>query len=530
MNRITPMLLSIASGCLLSLPWMTASFSWVLLLAFIPLLWAEEMISRHRDRYPGYQMVLCFLTAFLTWNLLSTWWIAYVSLSGMLAIAFINAFLMASCWWIMHTIHHKAGTRTAYFALAVIWIAFETFHFHWTIQWPWLTLGNGFASAPQWVQWYELTGVTGGSLWILLVNLLLFSGIKSFMNSRFQNILQPIIWLLLLVILPAGTSLYRYKTYIEKGETREVVLLQPNVDPYTDKFSGMSNTEQTLRLTSLARRAIAPSTVWIVAPETALAPMWENDSLRIDKALQPLDSLVKEHPQVAIMAGAITQRMVREGESLSYTARPHEWGGYYEVFNSALFMDHSDTVQLGHKNILVSGVEKMPFQKYFSFLGNYIIDAGGMSGSLSAAKVPTIFKGQKGEGIGSVICFESAFAPYVASMVRKGAQVLFIITNDGWWKTSPGIRQHFDYARLRAIETRRSIARSANTGISGFINQRGEVVQQTSVNTTTAISASLHLNNHLTFFVRHGNWLGNMSIAMVVLMLVYYLVKRESFK
>lgn len=509
---------------------MTASFSWVLLLAFIPLLWAEEMMYRHRDRQPGYRMLFYALVTFLTWNILSTWWIAYVSLAGMLAIAFINAFLMACCWWIMHMVHRKAGSSTAYFVLAVTWIAFETFHFHWTIQWPWLTIGNGFASAPQWVQWYELTGVTGGSLWILLVNMLLFSFIKSFYNTRFQNILQPMIWLLLLVIVPAGGALYRYMTYTEKGESREVILLQPNIDPYTDKFSGMSNEEQTRRLASLAREVITPSTVWIVAPETALAPLWENDSLRFDKALQPLDSLVKEHPQVAIVAGAITQRTVKEGESLSYTARHGESGGHYEVFNSALFISHADAVQLGHKSILVSGVEKMPFQQHFSFLGNYVIDAGGISGSLSAANEPTVFKGQKGEGIGSVICFESVFAPYVASLVRKGAHVLFIITNDGWWKTSPGIQQHFDYARLRAIETRRSIARSANTGISGFINQRGEVIQQTSVNTTTAIRAPMHLNDHLTFFVRHGNYLGNMSIGLVVLMLIYFIVKRESFK
>lgn len=530
MNRIKLLLLSIASGCLLSVPWLTASFSYVLLLAFIPLLWADELICRHQERQPTYTMFFYSLVTFLTWNILSTWWIAYVSFAGMLVIAFINAFLMACCWWIMHAVHRKAGSSIAYFVLAVTWLAFETFHFHWTIQWPWLTLGNGFANAPQWVQWYELTGVTGGSLWILLVNLLLFSVVKSYLNTRFMNILQPVTWLLLLVIVPAGSSLYRYEIYTEKGETREVVLLQPNVDPYTEKFSGMSKEEQAYRLTSLARKVITPSTAWIVAPETALAPLWENDSLRFDKALHPLDSLLKEHPQVSIVAGAVSQRTVKKGEPLSYTARTDESGGHYEVFNSALFISHADTVQLGHKNILVSGVEKMPFQRYFSFLGNFVVDAGGISGSLSAGIEPTVFMGQKGEGIGSVICFESVFSPYVASTVRKGAQVLFIITNDGWWKTSPGIRQHFDYARLRAIETRRSVAGSANTGISGFINQRGEIIQQTSVNTTTAIKASLHLNNQITFFVRYGNLLGKMSIGMLVLMLVYYLVKKQRFK
>lgn len=527
MSLKKPLLLSLVSGFMLSMPWMWSSFSWVILLAFIPLLKAEDLLARSHTAQPGYLLFFCSLVTFLTWNILSTWWIAYVSLSGMLIIALINAFLMACIWWGMHTIHRRSGAETAYFTLVVFWLSFETMHFSWTIQWPWLTLGNAFAHMPWFIQWYELTGVLGGSLWILVVNILLYSISKNRSFIRPHCNLQPAVWLLLIMALPAGWSVYRYQTYAEKGPVVEVAVLQPNVDPYIDKFSGLSTEAQTQRLASLARSIISPFTAYVVAPETALAPMWENDSLRQNKTLKPLDSVLVTYPHTAMVAGAITQRYLKPDEAPDYTARAGDTGGFFHVYNSALFLNQSPEVQLGHKSILVSGVEKMPFQEYFSFLGNYVVEAGGISGSLAAATEPTVFKGTKGEGIGSVICFESAFAPYVAHTVKNGASLLFIITNDGWWKESMGIIQHFGYARLRAIETRRSIARSANTGISGFIGQRGDIIQMTSVNTTAAISAPLHQNNHLTFFVRHGNLLGHISTTMALLLMVYFLVKRK---
>ena len=87
-----------------------------------------------------------------------------------------------------------------------------------------------------------------------------------------------------------------------------------------------------------------------------------------------------------------------------------------------------------------------------------------------------------------------------------------IITNDGWWDDTPGYRQHQAYARLRAIEFRRSVARSANTGISCFINQRGEVQQATNWWVPTAIRQKINYNSELTFYARHGDFLGTLSL------------------
>lgn len=518
MSRNKLLLLSLCSGCLLSIPWMANAGSWILLMAFIPLLIVDDQLHRHNRA--GIAFFFYALAAFLTWNILSTWWIAYVSFAGMLIIALINAALMSGVCWLAHSIRRTLDIWTAYFSLIIFWITFEYLHFHWSMQWPWLILGNGFASSIEWIQWYEYTGVLGGSLWILMVNVLLYAAIKHLKKISVKA-LKVATGLALLIILPLSWSFYRYDTFNESRDRIRVAVLQPNIDPYKDKFAGLTYEEQTRRMVSLAQSVAVDSIQYVVAPETALEPLWENDSMRRQKSLPMFDTLFSSHPGLRVIAGAITQKKIQKGDPVSYAARHAASGDLYEVYNSSLFFDHSQEIQIGHKSILVSGVEKIPFQQYFPFLSNYIVDAGGVSGSLTPADQPTVFKSEGGEGIGTIICFESVFGSFVGSTVKKGASILFVITNDGWWKESYGLTQHFNYSRLRAVETRRSIARSANTGLSGFINQRGEVIKITSSNTESAISAFLALNDQLTFYVKNGDYLGWISAVLSVMAVLY---------
>ncbi len=175
------------------------------------------------------------------------------------------------------------------------------------------------------------------------------------------------------------------------------------------------------------------------------------------------------------------------------------------------------------------GVEKMPFIKYLGFLGDLVINIGGTSSSLGSQDEPTNFVASDGLQVAPVICYESIFGSYVAKYVQKGAGLIFIITNDGWWKNTPGYKQHFSYARLRAIETRRSIARSANTGISGFINQRGDVLQSTGWWQEAVIQGKLNVNDKLTFYVKYGDYIARISLFVAALLLLY-LISRRLFK
>lgn len=517
------MLLSLLSAVLLSLPWIGTSFSWTLFFALVPLLIVEDQLTTQHKSQGSIVLFSYALLTFLLWNVLSTWWIAYVSFGGMILISAINSFLMACVWWLAHLVRRRFAIQTGYFSLIVFWLTFEFLHFHWAIQWPWLSLGNGFSNAVQLIQWYEFTGVLGGSLWVILINVLLFNAFKCYSSKNTKTFLKLSATAFLLFALPAGGSLVRYFTYAENGKTIEVVVLQPNIDPYTEKFSSISSQEQTRRLISLAQPIVTDSTRFVLAPETSLSTIWEDENIRDNESLALIDSLIGKYPSIGFVAGAITQKKTGPGEPISYSARQAGEGYFFNVFNSALLIDHSPRVQVAHKNILVSGVEKMPFQKYFFHLGEYVVSIGGTAGSLSAGNQPSVFEGGRGEKIGSVICFESAFGGYVAGVVKKGANVIFLLTNDGWWKNSPGMRQHFAFARLRAVESRRSIVRSANTGISGFINERGEIMKETPVDSCMAVISPVSLNKTLTFYVTWGDYLGQVSLLFSVLIFLYTL-------
>ena len=289
----------------------------------------------------------------------------------------------------------------------------------------------------------------------------------------------------------------------------------------------MSAEDQVSKLLSLTESNLSDSTDIVLAPETALPPMWEDSALIKNRSLIAISKIMQRYPKVRFIAGAITQRKFWKDEVITETARRSaDDSFYYDVFNSALMIDQTSGIQISHKSILVSGVEKMPFQKYFSFLGEYVLHLGGTSGSLGAADEPVLFSGKNGMKIGPVICFESAFCEYSAKMVKRGANLLVVITNDGLWKDSPGIWQHFGYSRLRAVETRRSIAHSANTGISGFINQRGDLLKKTVVNSEEVLHSQIRLNGEITFFVSHGDYLGRISMILSGLILIYLIVSR----
>jgi len=103
---------------------------------------------------------------------------------------------------------------------------------------------------------------------------------------------------------------------------------------------------------------------------------------------------------------------------------------------------------------------------------------------------------------------------------------MFVISNDGWWDDTPGYRYLFAYSRLRAIENRRSIARSANTGRSGFIDQRGDVGETLGWDERGALTAELSLNDRLTFYTRYGDVIGRLAGYVFVLSLLYFMAYR----
>ena len=524
MNRLHFILPVVLSGLLLSFPWLGILPGWILFAAFVPLLIAEEYIFQNKEQSAGIDFFGYAFLDLLLWNVLTTWWIMHASFFGMVVIVFLNALCMASVWWLFHLIKRDFNSGLASFSLVVFWLAFEYLHYNWDMEWPWLSLGNGFANQVSMVQWYEFSGVTGGSFWILIANLLLFHAIKNMRKKNHEA--WFFLGLFILVVgVPTVISVYTYRHYQEKGETYEIVVLQPNVDPYAEKFEENTEGQQLLCLLNLADSLVTDSTDYVIGPETALHPLWENDQLMENFQIKPFCFRASVHPRLNFILGATTKILFQPTDPRPPTARKSPGKGFYfDIYNSALQINSTRKVQIYHKSILVSGVEKMPFSKYLSFIEKFIIDLGGTTGSLGKQEGPIIFSGSSGLNTAPVICFESIFGEYVNKYVKQGAAIIFIITNDGWWKDTPGCWQHLSYARLRAIETRRSIARSANTGISAFINQKGDLLWVTGWNKKTAIRGKLKSNDAITFYVRYGDYIGRASMFASIMILLYFLV------
>jgi apolipoprotein N-acyltransferase len=207
------------------------------------------------------------------------------------------------------------------------------------------------------------------------------------------------------------------------------------------------------------------------------------------------------------------------------TARYNEQNAkYYDSFNAAVQIENSARVQFYHKSRLVPGVEQTPFSSALGFMKPVFAAFGGSTGGYGRQKEPSVFYTQSGIGVAPVICYESIWGEYVSDYVNKGAQFIAIITNDAWWGNTSGKDQHLAYAKLRSIETRRWIARSANTGISGFINQRGDITKRSGWWHATALKENINLNDELTFYTRHGDYiaiaacfLSGMFLALILL-------------
>ena len=187
----------------------------------------------------------------------------------------------------------------------------------------------------------------------------------------------------------------------------------------------------------------------------------------------------------------------------------------------SLFFNKNKEVEFYHKSKLVPGPEQMPFQRLLRPIQNIAFDLGGTVGSLGYSKTRKVFTTSDGRfKVPAIICYESIYGDFVNGFVRNGANMLTVITNDGWWGNTAGHRQHFTFSRLRALETRRPLARSANTGISAFIDQRGDVILETSYWIPAVKKATLITNDKLTFYVKYGDYIGRISTLIAVLMLL----------
>ena len=504
------LLLCLISALFLVLSWPPSGFPLLIFSAFVPLFFVVKDLQKKR-----FAFVYSFLV-FALWNSFTTYWIYYASLFGVVAAVCVNSFLMAGVITLFLWLKSKFNDRRSWWALISIWLSFEYLHLNWDLSWPWLTLGNVFAHYPEFIQWYEYTGTLGGSLWILLVNIIVYHSIK----NKSKYVLS-----LTVVGLPILFS-FLINTKNETGKVVEIVVVQPNIDPYFEKFTDLTSMQQLEKFIELAESKLNSSTNYLIGPETAIVDgVWEN-KIENSTEIKRLLELIENYPQLNIIVGAVTYKAYSKSDKIPKTARQFVGSDdYYDVFNSAIQINTSE-ISVYNKSKLVQGVEFTPFPAFLENFEFLAIDLGGITGSLGTQDYREVFESNSAK-IAPIICYESIFGEFISQYVRNGADLFTIITNDGWWKDTPGYKQHLNYASLRAIECRKAIARSANTGISALIDCKGIITNATRWDEETVIKGRLETNTTQTFYVKFGDYIGRISTFISVLFLLFALAKRS---
>ena len=526
-------LLALLFTLLMSLPFLAPGTGWVALFGFVPLLCLEYIAGKRGKKHIWWWHFLCFLL----WNAVTTWWVANATVGGAIFAIAANALQMSLVFALFRWSRRRfKGGVLPYLLLASAWIAWEKYYLSVAeISWPWLVLGNSFANTTGLVQWYQVTGHLGGSLWIWASNLAVFGLLVSLVDGKFKQwnskarvaaiagtavaVFGPMIWSACIPAKPA------------EGPEIKVAMIQPNLDPY-EKHGALSRVEQDdIFMAQLEKEDAffsADEPCLVIGPET-FTDRFILEDYDYNITFNRFQEWLQEHPSCNILFGASAYNRIFSvrrpnilaydmGETLVDGNRKHMW---YLSHNTAIITDTTRRCEIFHKGKLVPGTELTPYPKVFVPIENLF--GGSLMGKCadqgSPARALHFKSGDTEFGFGVPICYESVYGDYCAGYVRDGASLIVVITNDAWGGDTSGYRQHFSFSRLRAIETGRTVVRCANTGISAIIDPSGKILQKGPSWEQTIITGRAALSNRTTFFVRYGDIVGRLGVFAFILLL-----------
>ncbi len=532
--------LSLISALLLCVSWPTYGVPFFIWVAFVPLLMAEHEISKLSSvKRKGWLVFGLSYLCFLIWNIVTTGWL-YNSLNpdgsnSKMAVVFpvvVNSLLMACTFQCYHWYKKVQGTYFGLVFFVAIWIGFEKLHLEWEFTWPWLNLGNVFAEKHQYIQWYDTVGAMGGSVWILVVNVFSFYTVRIWEAGRVRkDLLKNLVIWLLMIVLPLSISLWKYhNTELKPKGSVNVVLLQPDLDPYTEKYE-KDSLEILNELLVLSEKYGKGKVDFYIAPETAfpgkgaISEKGFEDNVMINK----IKLFIAQQPQASFVSGISSYKIYENPEEKSETAFMDSSGSVWlDSYNSAIQISPNKSVEVYHKAKLVPGVEIFPYINVLKpILGNVMLNMGGTVASLGTDKERKVFTNHLNSAkIAPIICYESIYGEYVTNYVKNGANLLSIMTNDSWWGYSQGHKQLLAYAKLRAIETRREIVRSANSGTSAHINAKGDIIEDLPYGMQGAIQVKANLYDEMTIYARYGDVIPRILLFILGFLLTYTLIKK----
>ncbi len=497
---------SLTAGMLLGLSFPPVNLSFLTIPAFILIFHLASLCDSNRQFayvvYPG--LVL--------WNVITTYWLTMASVPAGIAAILANAAVMTLPLMLMRYFQQKySGFILLVVLQASAWTTYEFLHHNWDLAWPWLAIGNAWAKQISLIQYISITGHLGITFWVTLTAAIAYQAIKT-SNKNYAISATAI-----LLALPLASLLFFAldKPVYSDATLIPVTVIQPNHDSYLE-YGGLSGNDEVIdSLFSITVRTKTPETKLIVWPENAI----ENAVLMNSRHLQRIADSARVWNTNFIVGTGLYTLYPDEVPELTrglYGSTP------YNIFNGTFFADASGVTSRYDKHNLVPIVERIPFLPLLTTIDVFDwVDWGGIAGfgkGTEAVQLHTPEFITPG-----LICYDSVYPSWIRNFVNDGAGFLTIITNDGWWGDSSGHRQHFEYAKLRAIEFNRWVVRSANNGTSGIIRPDGTVEQKTDYWVRTGFNSVIPVITKNTFYAKYGDWLAYQALGIsIVFWLIAY--------
>lgn len=499
-----PILWSAFAGILLGLSFSPFNVFIALIPAFGIILYLAQSTDSFRRA-----MYLTF-PAVLSWNIVATYWLTFATVAGGISAILANAVIMtiplALGGFFIRKNWHPFLTAAL---VAGVWVGYEFLHFRWDLAWPWLVAGNSMANYPYLIQYVSISGVLGVSFWIVSVSALVVNLMRDNTEGpkRLRLIMTTVVWFL---FLPSMSLVMYYTIDFGSEKSIEVVVVQPNYDSYLPN-AGYPDVDTPLReIISITDSVVTPSTDFVFWPENAVQPDIHGTTARY-----PSNRLIEasERWNTVLVTGATWYNYYDSNGPVPPYSRYTAAGEPYNIFNAALAYHPDGSIQTYEKANLVPIVERLPFYGALSLLPG--VDWLRWMGYGKGSEIVNISSGNATSP--AMICYDSVFPDWVRRHVLDGAEFIAVITNDGWWGDTSGHTQHFDFARIRAIETHRTVIRSANNGISGMILANGKVVSRSEYWTRTTLKLDVPLHSKTTFYTQYGDWIGWLSLLFIAI-------------
>ncbi|MDR8390358.1 apolipoprotein N-acyltransferase [Aliifodinibius sp. S!AR15-10] len=507
--------LSILSGLLLGLSYPPVPFPFLIFPAWILLFRLLELTETNRGAaYWSY-------ISFVIWNLITTYWLMLATVAGGIAAILANSAVMTIPIVFQRQFQKKLKSPWLIALLqAAAWISYEFLHHNWDLAWPWLSLGNAWSNVPGLVQYISLTGYWSISFWVLVTASLAWQAVKT---SDRRLALGAVAVVLL---FPAVSLVQYYSTSFSSDKKIEAVVAQPNFDTY-QTYGGYGNVFDTQQvLYNLSDSVRTDSTDLVLWPENAVRGSLTSREISGSTTLRVKNNLSQRAKEwdLTLITGTTYFEYFYDEKMPPLVRNPETDPFLY--YNAALSFYPDQKYEVYRKYNLVPIVERVPFVQFLN-----AIDILGWVNWRDAQGYGKGTKPQQfrvdGTQTPALVCYDSVFPNWVRQYVSQGSGFISIITNDGWWGNTSGHHQHFAYARLRAIEFRRWIVRSANNGISGIINPHGNIEVKTNYWKKTAFRYDVPVLEEQTLYTRWGDWFPITMVAMTAFGFGLILVRKK---